>query len=408
MIGSVTTIYAAAALVQLVFTAVHGLMARSFPGEPAFRWWSVASFTGALTAISYAIAWWLQNQQWIHWAPVPLLFSHLLMWAGLLVFQRRPVPVRWFAGFAATYLAIKGGLTVAGASPWIDAAIICGLVAVLSAAFALDCAREARTSQVVSMWVLAVMVGVHAGFFLLAVVLVLIGGGGDMHAAGSAEIALFTTFESIFLVLLMNVCFLTMFSERLHSSLDRLASEDALTGLLNRRAFFARAGEALAGAQALGKPACAVVFDVDHFKAVNDRHGHAIGDATLRALGETAVALVREQDVLGRLGGEEFGLVLIGADLQEAEQVAQRLRVAIAGTAIPTDGPALFVTVSMGVAQARENQSLADLLVLADRMLYDAKHSGRDQVRVALPVCDTANELEWSVPAAASIIPLRL
>jgi diguanylate cyclase (GGDEF)-like protein len=158
--------------------------------------------------------------------------------------------------------------------------------------------------------------------------------------------------------------------------LRTLASHDSLTGALNRGAFEQRLDAELARTQRTSAPLALVVFDVDHFKAINDSFGHAAGDAALRAIGDEVATAMRRSDVFGRLGGEEFGLVLPDTDIAGAAVVADKLRRRLAE---PGAGPAL--TASFGVAQApRGSRSSASMLDEADRALYAAKRGGRDRV----------------------------
>jgi diguanylate cyclase (GGDEF)-like protein len=159
------------------------------------------------------------------------------------------------------------------------------------------------------------------------------------------------------------------------------ASRDALTGALTRRAFIDAAEGALARHQRSERPLTAVMFDLDHFKSVNDLHGHAAGDAVLRAVSAAVTEALRAGDVLGRLGGEEFALVLEGSTAVHAIEVAERLRETIAALRIP-GFPGLSVTASFGIASAsRDCLSVEDLLASADTQLYVAKRSGRNQTR---------------------------
>ncbi|MDD3444618.1 MAG: diguanylate cyclase [Zavarzinia sp.] len=160
--------------------------------------------------------------------------------------------------------------------------------------------------------------------------------------------------------------------------LDHAASHDSLTGVLNRMALL-REGEALMDR---GGKAAVLIFDIDHFKQVNDVHGHAAGDVALATLARAVAAGLRENDVFGRLGGEEFVALLPGFGLEAGVAVAERLRRRVAETPIELGARTLHVTVSIGVA-AREvgaNPMLAFLMSRADRALYQAKAEGRDRV----------------------------
>lgn len=171
--------------------------------------------------------------------------------------------------------------------------------------------------------------------------------------------------------------------ERLIEQLRVASDTDFLTTLPNRRAFAERATGLLAQARRHGWAVALVVFDLDHFKRINDLHGHPVGDAVLRAAAELARSEVRDGELLARHGGEEF--VILAADCRpdEAMQLAERLRAKLAGTPITApDGPTLHLTASFGVACA-EPRNLVDLDSLfrdADRALYAAKAEGRNRV----------------------------
>lgn len=165
-------------------------------------------------------------------------------------------------------------------------------------------------------------------------------------------------------------------SARQRDTLREQARTDGLTGLLNHRACHERLGEALANAATGGRPLSVVVLDLDHFKAINDAYGHAEGDKVLAAAAEKLVSAVREDDLVARLGGEEFALILPGVDGVCAAEAAERARAAIAEVGV--GGRSL--SCSAGVASFPEDERDAGrLLELADGALYSAKRSGRDR-----------------------------
>jgi diguanylate cyclase (GGDEF)-like protein len=168
--------------------------------------------------------------------------------------------------------------------------------------------------------------------------------------------------------------------DELVARLRTLAREDPLTGALNRRAFVERLDDELARAARAGSPCAVAVIDIDHFKAINDRFGHAAGDAALRGLVATVSERLRRGDALGRLGGEEFAVLLADATADGAERYADELRELIALDAAASGTP---FTVSVGVAEAAPGGTAEDLLLAADAALYSAKHAGRDTVRAA-------------------------
>lgn len=162
--------------------------------------------------------------------------------------------------------------------------------------------------------------------------------------------------------------------------MEELATVDGLTGLLNRRAFFERTEAARALSIRLQKPVSLMMLDIDHFKRLNDRFGHATGDEALVVFARTVRHVLREQDVMGRLGGEEFALAMPGTDLAGALQAAERLRSAVSDAPVLTDGNTYMMTVSVGVVVVDPNEPINSALARADRALYSAKSNGRNRV----------------------------
>ncbi len=172
--------------------------------------------------------------------------------------------------------------------------------------------------------------------------------------------------------------------KRLEADLERLAMTDELTGIANRRHFMQRVGEDVLRMQRYPAPAALLMMDIDHFKKVNDRFGHATGDEVLRAVSRTGRRVLRETDLIGRLGGEEFCLFLPQTAPAQALQVAERLRQEIAALAFRTDaGDAFSVTVSVGIAGVKPaGDSVSEWLSRADEALYRAKAAGRNRVEL--------------------------
>jgi diguanylate cyclase (GGDEF)-like protein len=168
---------------------------------------------------------------------------------------------------------------------------------------------------------------------------------------------------------------------RLRQRLQVEAARDPLTGLLNRRALEAQAGRLFAQAGASGRPLALLLLDLDHFKAVNDTHGHPAGDAVLRGVAEVLAREIRHDDLACRWGGEEMLAVLRNCDLARAEERAFRLRAAIAAAQFGDGAPGLRVTASIGVAAFPDHGAgLDELTERADMALYVAKRYGRDRV----------------------------
>jgi diguanylate cyclase (GGDEF)-like protein len=175
----------------------------------------------------------------------------------------------------------------------------------------------------------------------------------------------------------------------MHQQLQAAARTDAKTGLLNAAAWQREADTEIARANRTGESLALLLIDIDHFKRVNDAHGHLAGDQVLIGVAGTLVSQLREYDVIGRFGGEEFVVLLPGADILEGCRVAERLRNRVRRLSVPADDESVTVTVSVGVALFRTHgQDLLELLASADLALYRAKKSGRD--RICLPATQKA------------------
>ncbi|HEY4442757.1 MAG TPA: diguanylate cyclase [Steroidobacteraceae bacterium] len=170
-------------------------------------------------------------------------------------------------------------------------------------------------------------------------------------------------------------------NRRYRQQLVKLASQDSLTGLPNRRRTAELAAAALANAAATESPLTIAIIDMDHFKIINDRCGHATGDLVLKEFARVGREALRNSDVLGRWGGEEFLLVMPGATLEIAQASLERMRTLVFGIRLPTSGAGLRVSLSAGLATS--GRSLDEMIARADAALYVAKNEGRDLVRVA-------------------------
>ncbi len=165
----------------------------------------------------------------------------------------------------------------------------------------------------------------------------------------------------------------------LEAQLTAHATTDALTGLLNRRAFI----EMVDAELATRADTTLAMLDIDHFKAVNDAHGHPAGDAVLRAFARICREAVGPDAVIGRIGGEEFAVLLAGLALPDAQPVLERLRAAIQAANIDIEGASIAITASIGATEVAAGPTASDLLKRADRALYEAKNAGRNRLRLA-------------------------
>ena len=189
---------------------------------------------------------------------------------------------------------------------------------------------------------------------------------------------------------------------RLYEQSERLATTDGLTGLLNRRTFNAQLLGRLREAQRYNRPLSLLLLDIDHFKKVNDTHGHPAGDAVLRGVAQVAQTQARETDIVARYGGEEMVLILPETDARGAHAIAERLRKAVEAAAHPTERGSLRVTVSIGVSTWPGGGDGAEGLVeSADKALYRAKQAGRNRVFAANPASTAGlHDLRFGLPGS--------
>ena len=193
--------------------------------------------------------------------------------------------------------------------------------------------------------------------------------------------ALNLAISSAVTLLVLAITLLTV--NRFQRRIERVASTDALTGLLNRKALELLFRNSIQHSRRSGRPLAAVLFDIDFFKQVNDTHGHLWGDTVIRGVADIARQVVRESDVVTRWGGEEYLILLSDCDLEQAGQIAEALRRAVAAHDFAMPAPNLHVTISLGVAEYRHDEAESAFFSRADSALYQAKNGGRDRVELS-------------------------
>jgi diguanylate cyclase (GGDEF)-like protein len=216
---------------------------------------------------------------------------------------------------------------------------------------------------------------------------------GNAVAPNTVQVLVFVCV--IVLDILGSLGFILMEKERSDFELRALAMTDFLTKALNRRAFMLRAEQEIATAQRTGAPLALLMIDIDHFKLINDKHGHATGDTVLVEVARLIGASVRKQDTLGRYGGEEFGVLLPATNQAGALVLAEKLRHTVGSTLYRVGSECVSVTISIGVTVCQATcptcrSDLNKLLDDADKALYQAKHGGRNRTVVTPVGCAMA------------------
>jgi diguanylate cyclase (GGDEF)-like protein len=196
-----------------------------------------------------------------------------------------------------------------------------------------------------------------------------------------------TDVEIRYIEAIANHAALAIHNAQLITELEARSTHDALTGLPNRRLFEDRIATAIAEADRFGHPLSLLAIDIDHFKQLNDAHGHQAGDEALVAVARTLARGVRAVDTVARIGGEEFVIILSRADAIEASRVAEKLRREIAALSLrgSRDQPLVHLSISIGVAQRRPGENASSWLERADQALYEAKRAGRNRVSTSPP-----------------------
>lgn len=173
--------------------------------------------------------------------------------------------------------------------------------------------------------------------------------------------------------------------EQLEKELKLLANTDPLTGALNRRSFWSVANREINRHKRHHHTLALFVIDIDHFKQINDTHGHLMGDLVIKKVVRTSIAVLREADVVARIGGEEFCILLTETNADDVVNIANRLREKLAAPSIEIEDFYIKFTVSIGITILKEHDTtLENLLLRADEALYDAKRNGRNQVKMIL------------------------
>jgi diguanylate cyclase (GGDEF)-like protein len=306
--------------------------------------------------------------------------SPALIWAAARATNGRRIEVALIGVGAAFWL-------VAYAMPGIreSAGILTGLNLAIVAAYLLTAAYEfwhSRTERVLARWPLIVLLLLHGGFAAFGSVDAMTGGFDPTGIGSLREWLTFVHFETLAFVVGTSIFVVAMTRERSELMHKIAASIDSLTGVATRRIFYERGEAMLAEAQRDDAAFAIILFDLDAFKSINDTYGHGPGDDVLRMFGEAARRTLRSHDLIGRLGGEEFGALLPGASIGAAYVAAERIRVAFTNACRKIGDRAIDATVSAGIAQAHSNSTLDSLIQAADLALYRAKVEGRNRVEV--------------------------
>jgi diguanylate cyclase (GGDEF)-like protein len=297
-----------------------------------------------------------------------------LIWKAARIFEWKRTPLA---------IALAGPLAVGLGSPLLQ-----GLTAFLSlaggAGYSLATAAElwaGRQERLTARWPLIVLTAAHGTALLIGAYSTLTGSTGEDSVPALMSLFGFIYFESIIFALGTSVFVFVLVNERKEAATKAAARTDSLTGIANRAAFLEAAKRVLAECRRSKTPVSAIMFDLDHFKQINDKHGHSVGDAVLKQFCNTAIAALRQTDLFGRMGGEEFAAILPSASIEAALLRAERIRLSFADNCQYVRGHRIDATVSGGVSVSiKAKKNLDALLEKADAALYRAKTEGRNRV----------------------------
>jgi len=368
-------------LVATMVAATLGAMLLFFGTQenfPALRWWGTAYLLGAVSVALSTLAGNMLGAM-LSLALNAVGFAACgMVWNAARVFHgRKPNLPGLLLGAMVWVAAVMTLKPEASAIRFMIGAAIVAIYATLTAAQLWSERRKTLQRR----WP-AIVVPVLHGFVLMLPIL--LGGLLRPHDAafvGSIWVTVFSIELVLYAVATVFVIFMLV-SERVVTAHKTAASTDPLTGMFNRRGFAEATSRVIEREANAGRPVTALIFDLDHFKSINDRFGHSAGDEILKLFATVVLSTLRITDLSGRVGGEEFA-ALLPCPLEEGVIAAERVREAFADSGIVVEDGPVDTTVSIGVAGGPAGTELEVLLAAADSALYQAKRNGRNRVEAA-------------------------
>ncbi len=349
----------------------------------AVAWWGFAHLLRAASVMLFGMYGSVSDLISIDLANAILFTAFALTWTGARVFDhRKPQPILLFGG-AALWLVLCRIPGIAGS--WdVRVLLSSGIITAYTWAAAYEFWRG-RSEPLVSRWPAIFMLFAHGSLYLLRTPF------GAMLPWSPTNNEVFESvwltvlsFEALLFTIAIAFILLAMAKERTEHRHKTAALVDPLTGIANRRAFL-QDGEAHLKRQATDpRPTAVMLLDLDNFKSINDRFGHAIGDRVLQLFADIGSGYMRRLDLFGRLGGEEFAALLYDTTREKAMAVAEHIRASFADATCEVEGKPVVATVSIGVVISHDAVlDLSALLAQADHALYRAKDNGRNRIEIA-------------------------
>jgi diguanylate cyclase (GGDEF)-like protein len=346
-------------------------------------WWGFAHLLRAASVMLFGLYGAVSDLVSIDLANTLLLTSFAVTWTGARVFDHhRPQPILLFGGAALWLIACR----IPGFAHAYDVRVLMSsaIITTYTWATAYEFWRG-RDEPLVSRWPAIFLLFAHGALYLLrtpfGAMLPWSRTGNQMFASVWLTVL---SFEALLFTIAIAFILLAMAKERTEYRHKTAALVDPLTGVANRRAFLQDGETQLKRQTTDPRPTAVMLLDLDNFKSINDRFGHAVGDRVLEMFADVASSSLRHADLFGRLGGEEFAALLRDATSERALAVAEQIRTEFAAAAREVQGQPIAATVSIGVVISHDAVlDLSALLAQADHALYRAKDSGRNRVEIA-------------------------
>jgi diguanylate cyclase (GGDEF)-like protein len=362
----------------------------------ALGWWGVAYLLGGLSAGMLSLQQFIANSLLIDLSSALLFVACGMSWNGARAFDGKDV--RPFAMFAGAIIWLVACNLPGFADSSIGRIVVSSLIISNYTLFTAFELWSGRSEKLNSRWPAVIVITLHGVVFPSQVPLTMVLPGDRIAATMSNGWIATLAIESLLYSIAAAFILLEMAKERTERVHKEAALIDPLTGVYNRRAITEFAKQILSREVRPTKPMAIFMFDIDKFKSINDRFGHPVGDKVIKLLAATAKKTLRQTDVFGRLGGEEFAAFLGNTDEKGAAIVAERVRLAFLDASKVVDGIEIGATVSIGITFTTNYQSDVEALIArADEALYEAKNSGRNRVVIR-------SEQNAQV-ATASIVP---
>lgn len=390
-VHSPTLLIIAALLTALVTTVLYAVWSfnRNIPG---LRLWMVSFLLGSVFSVSLLVRDWFPEVVAVVISQGSVsLAAYLCLMASRMYMGRRPFS-HWYAvlGIGALMVASVYFTVV---QPHLGMRFVfVGLGAGICFLLTARTMADGGVRRVPARYLFALVAGLHGLFLLLRPALFKlapVAPGGLPDAGLVALVSQFVLLEAIVAVVLLGFGALMLANEFITSELRHLAEMDPLTNVFNRRAFLTLLDKAISAAQRTGTAVPVLVMDLDHFKNINDTWGHRAGDDVLRHFVMLAHRCLRKEDVMGRLGGEEFAIFLPNASAAGALAVAERLRALVEAQPVATGPQSIPLTVSVGVTLCAHGDAAGAALQRADEAMYLAKERGRNRVEVSEKIVGT-------------------